>query len=770
MSAPTQIAIRRFSVDPWSFRDDRTSSTIFDKQDIQAVEAIMTQGNGFIGTRGATEEPMDENEWHSFSATFLNGVYGCVENKYTWRRHGLSPEGEFTLRVPCWQRIQIEVNGETFHMRHGEVIDHQRTLDMKNGVLTRTLEWVSPQGIRVVLHFERLVSMTRLHAATTRLRVRAIDAAQIRVVSGLNADVHNMLPYEQFLELRTGRVNDQTISLDLFAESSELSVAEAVSMRCSGCTGEGAVEGLNHFCTFTRDLAAGEELVFEKFAALYGGPEDPQQLAQAEAEADQLAEVGFDTLLAENKTWWSSFWQGADIEIDDQEELQQGIRYGMFQLTQQTGRDGKTNIGAKGLSGYLYYGKAFWDTEVYMLPSLTNADPMIGKSLLNFRYNTLEQARDHAKNLGYRGALFPWETISGKESAFIYEASTAQYHINTAIAHAISRYHMVTADNEWLFGKGAELLIELCRTLRSVGCFIEGKGFCLNGVCGPDEYSPMIDNNAYTNVMTAWTFRYCLDVLDRYQTADALACTALCDRLGWTAEERTDLQKAADEIFVPSDEDKGILLAYDGYLGREDLTREAFHKRYPDGYGESFMINFWRTQIIKQADTVLLLYLRSRDFDRDLKARTYDFYEPRTLHSSSLSACIHAIVASDIGRTDLLSSYLDYALRMQIDDIQGNVCAGLQTAAMGGAWQVVVHGIGGVIMQDDELSINPHLPEGWTGLRFKLRWAGCQMQVQISTEATTATLLTGPGCSFTLIDQEITLSPDQPNVRTNHKG
>jgi len=727
---------------------------------VAEVASVFSQGNGFVGMRGGFDEPVSDNPWDGRDAVFLNGSYEYEEIKYAWRRYGLPERAQVMLRIPDWHYVLLKIGGQRVRMTEGRVIASSRRFNLRDGVLTRSLDWEAPDGAMIRLQSSRFVSMTRPACAALQYSVTPLTAdVDVSLEFPLDGDVRNLFSDAKFLSVEEagGEGNEQHVALT--ARKSGVRVAVAVRIDSSYPV-ETRVEDEAVRTSLTCRLSKGQRLTVHKIAGMAMEEGGASPLEAARGTARTAAADGWNRLLEEHRAWWEERWNDMDIEIEGDDPIQQGIRFSMMQLLQHVGRDGYSNIGAKGMTGYNYAGKTFWDTEMYMAPFFLNTDPQIARALIDFRYHTLDKARDHAKELGYAGALFPWETINGEESAFIFEASTAQYHLQAAVGLAIRRYHAVTGDWDYVRERGLEILVETSRVLYSIGAFVPTRegAFCINMVCGPDEYTPCVDNNCYTNVMTKHHFLYTVAMLGRLKEENPETHTDLSARMALYEDEPERWREAAEKMYIPYSDELGVYLQNDQFLYRtpmkvEDYLAAPIHKEFP--------LNQWRLQLLKQADVVLLEAVRPLDFDKEQKRRDYEFYEPKTIHDSSLSPCCYSIVARELGIEEQADPYLCYTVRLDLDNYQ-RTGDGLHAPGMGGAWWCLVQGVAGLVIQDERLDFDPRLPKEWKGLRLKYRFAASQVDIEIRPDRVRWTLMSGPGFEFSFQGERQTISREQP--------
>jgi beta-phosphoglucomutase len=743
-------------------------------------ETIFATGNGMIGFRGNLEEgwhgPVDQ----SVPGTYINGFYESEPICYGEGAYGYAKNSQTLLNVTDGKRIRLWVEGELFHLFHGRIVNHRRTLDLKNGILMREGTWESPKGHQIRLLTRRLVSLTRRHIAAIQYIVEPLNFdGHLRLESALEGEVTNQITGN---DPRTGAAFTgkvlQTEKRILTATGGALQQRT----RNTGFTLASVMDhGLETDATVTMqpiqedervairweiEATQGQPIRLIKILSYVTSRDMPEEtlLQQALAEAETAREDGFEMLAQEQSDFLAEYWEHSDIRIEGDPALQQGVRFNAFHLLQSVGRDGKTNISAKGLTGEGYEGHYFWDTETYILPTFLYSHPQIARQLLQYRYHILDHARERARELSHRGALYPWRTIGGEETSAYYPAGTAQYHINADIIHALKRYMHATNDEAFFLECGAEMLFETARFWVDLGDWIPGKGFCLNGVTGPDEYTAIVNNNAYTNLMARDHLDYAYTSACKMQAEHPEAWQALSTKLDLTDAEIEAWKQAAAGMVLPYDRERGILAQDDSFLEKAVWDFANTPKdRYP------LLLHYhplviYRHQVLKQADLVLALFLQSEAFSLAEKKRNYDYYEPLTTHDSSLSPCIHSIVAAELGYKEKAYHYFMQTARMDLDDYNQNVKDGVHTASMAGAWLSIVNGFAGMREENGQLRFQPMIPDAWQRYRFRIRFQGRSLEVDISRQATTYTLLAGEPFTITHQGRPVELSVGSPAV------
>ena len=505
-----------------------------------------------------------------------------------------------------------------------------------------------------------------------------------------------------------------------------------------------------------KEVVEGENLNVLVGSIPLEGAETEAVKAQILSILKEAVKKGFKSEAASQEACMKAMWNQADVVIEGDDALLQGMRFNLFHILQSASRDGKNGMGAKGLSGEGYEGHYFWDTEMYVMPALiyTNAD--LAKSLLGYRYRTLDEARDRARVLGHeKGALYPWRTINGQEASTYFPLGTAQYHINADIAYAFKLYLDVTGDMEFLKDQAAEVLVETARVWADVGCFAESRGgkYCICAVTGPDEYNAIVDNNFYTNLMARENIRDAGWALDTLRAMDEAAWEALVAKLGVKEEERALWNRIVENMYFPYDEGRKVYPLDDGFMMRKPwdeskIPPEKRHLLY-ENYHPLFI---FRQRMSKQADAILGMVLHSNYFTEEELRRNYDFYQEVTLHHSSLSTCIFGILACRIGYEEEAYTYFAQSARMDLDDYHDNFYAGIHAANMAGTWQAVVFGFAGLRVNRGFLELHPILPEKMKGYEFRFMYRGRLLHVRTGREGTRVTLLSGDGVVLWLGD------------------
>jgi len=502
---------------------------------------------------------------------------------------------------------------------------------------------------------------------------------------------------------------------------------------------------------YAAELAPGGAIVIEKFVAWSAGTDPAPLDRQAVAAADAAASRGFDALERDQSEAWSAFWRDADLGIEGDAPLDQALQFSLFHLRQSTPADGRHGLAAKGLTGQGYEGHAFWDTEVFALPVLQMTAPALVRASLDWRLRTIEPARAHARELNHPlGALYPWRTIAGAEGSGYFPSGSAQYHINAAVAFAL-RLHHLGGPGEPVSAGDATMLFETARIWMQIGRHDSAQdgAFCIYSVTGPDEYSALVNNDCYTNRMAQMHLRYAADVAERLASAAPQTYRAVAQAIDLLEGEPVAWRRAADAMYLPVDARRGVQPQDDGFL-----DRPLWNFATEPGDERPLLLRFhpltlYRHQVCKQPSVVLADVLVGEGIAAPQKRRDFDYYEPLTVHDSSLSASTWSILAAELG---LVGSALDYfreGARLDLDDLHGNASHGAHMAAMAGTWLSLVWGFGGLRIADDgELRLRPVLPPAWTAYRFSLQWRGCLLRVNVSAAGVRYDLERGTALAF----------------------
>ena len=741
-----------YPVDEWRIVEKR-----FSRDYLEQAETLFSLANGYLGMRGSFEEGRPVFQ----SGTFVNGFHETWPIPYGETAYGFATTGQTMLNVTDAKLLKLYVDDEPFAIEFAHLLHYERVLDMRRGVLERTILWETPAGKRVEIRSTRLVSFAHRHLAAVNYEVTVHAAAPVVLSSEMIVPTHTDA---QEGDPRRTRGFEQRVLRAAGCQHEGRRLLQAHRTRNSGMTLACAVDHLiDTDCHFTTDTSCEDDeasLVFSinaqpgqtfrvtKFITYHTShTSSAEELTErAGRTLDRALAGGWRELLTSQVEFLADRWRRSDVQIKGDARVQQSVRWNLFQLIQASARVEGAGIGARGLTGQTYEGHYFWDTEIYVLPFLIYTAPRIARNLLRFRYQMLDKARERAQLVGEQGALFPWRTINGEEASAHYAAGTAQYHINADVVHAIRKYVDVSGDQAFLGEHGAEILVETARLWRSLGFFSPRRDgrFCIHAVTGPDEYNTVVNNNLFTNMMARENLRYAAEVLEHMEREAPESYAAVVHRTGLQEHEPRDWLAASEAMLLPYDDERRIHLQDDSFLDKQEWDFGSV----PDDHYPLLLsyhpLVIYRHRVIKQADVVMAMFLLGREFDAEAKRRNFDFYDPLTTGDSSLSVCIQSIIASEIGYQEEAYRYFRYAVLMDLADLGGNVRDGVHVAAIGGTWMTLVYGFAGLRDDQDQLSFDPRLPQQWDGMRFQVIVGGQEIEIDLNHDIALYTLRQGP--------------------------
>ena len=721
-------------------------------------ETLLTLGNGRIGVRGAHEEGAI---WPGTfqNDVFINGFYESEPITYPESAYGFAKTNQFMVRVPNATAITFTINGEDFDPTQGKIEHYQRHLDFKTGILTRSFDWTSPKGQTLRIHSERLVSFTHPNLVALRYSVTPLNNSGVITLSSkisnysvqakndsavddprVGASLSGQLQFQRHDVFENGSAFTHSTHHSGWFVTTAVTHQLNMSAKHNHTHDEYISE--HHY---QASCQAQQTITLTKYCAYLTTQNDAahnQLYTQALATLHTAQDLGFDTLIEQQTQYLTDFWHSSQIEIGGDDALQQGMRFSAFQLLQSAGRDGKTNIAAKGVTGAGYDGHYFWDTEIYVLPFFLHTQPEIARQLLQYRASILPAARERAREMAHpHSALYPWRTITGPECSSYFPAGTAQYHINADIAYATALYTHVTGDCSFIVESGAEMIFETARIWPDLGHFSDNGEFGIYTVTGPDEYTAIVNNNLFTNLMARHHLRFALETAEYLHNHHPERYAELCARIGLTDEELALWQRIAEHMKVPFDAER-LLHAQDDAFFDKPLWNFADTpaSNYP------LLLHYhplviYRHQVCKQPDVVLALLLLGDEFTAEEKRRNYDYYEAITTHDSSLSSCIFSIMASEVGYGEKAYDYFMQTARLDLDNLHHNTQHGLHCAALAGSWMALVYGFAGMRSNVKIPQFAPFLPAQWTHYQFVVRLHNCSLQVRVEAHQVTYQLL-----------------------------
>ncbi|MFN8386236.1 MAG: glycoside hydrolase family 65 protein [Anaerolineales bacterium] len=711
----------------WTF-----SENSFNPESQNHKETIFTIGNGYLSTRGAMEEGYPKER----RATFVHGVFDDVPLVFTELANS-----------PDWLPVHIYLNGERFSIDAGTVEHFERHFDLHTGVLTRTVGWRSPSGNSATIVFERFASLADQHLLCIRCRVTPEFDGTVEIRASLNGNMDNE-GYAHWEWIGQGERNG-VYHLHSRTRSSKIDLALAMRLITSSAPVRSEYWDAKSVPTLSMSFSAkrGEAITVDKMVGIATSRDAAKPVEMAEERV--RAAASWESAFEATKQAWVREWNRCDVEIEGDEEAQLAIRFNIFQmLIAAPHRDNRVSIGAKTLSGFGYRGHAFWDTEIFMLPLFLYTAPEIARNLLDYRYERLPGARQKAKDNGFEGAQFPWESAdTGEEVTPTWLPHFAdrkkliriwtgdiEIHISADVAYAAYGYWQTTGDDPWFIEKGAELILDTAKFWASRAEWNEdAQRYEFNDVVGPDEYHDRVDNNYYTNRMAKWNLQTALDVLDWLKAHARAKADELTQRLGLAPDRLAKWTEVLSQIYLPVRAD-GLIEQFEGYFQRRDVDLASLEPRNISAQALFGIEGCNETQVIKQPDVLMLQYLLFNEFTDDQIRINYDYYTARTDHTfgSSLGPSIQAIMACEVGKPDDAYEHFIRAVRADLRDVRGNAGDGIHGASAGGTWQAVVFGFGGLRVTPQGWTTQPRLPRHWKRLSFRFIHRGKPAVVEIT--------------------------------------
>ena len=749
-----------FKIDPW-----RVIEEGFDPAYSRVSESVFSLANETMGVRGCFDEG---GTIDSLRGAYTNGVYDIEPIGKSYR--GIIDRTHFMIPTAEWLMTEISLDGETLDLGKSKFRDFKRELDMRSGTLSRSLIWETASGKELRLFFLRFLDMEHRERAYQRVTLEALNfSGRVEFASGLSFDVTHEGYQKCFwqqprMETGSGRLMLQAKTT---RSNQEVFAGALVNLpKDAKATAEGKTARL---CA-SLCLEQGAPLSVDKRVVILFDGQTGDALWQSGMQALAACEkVSLDEAQNAMRSYWADFWRTSDIEIEasgeDAAAEQQGVRFCSFQLKQTyNGGSMRHNIGAKGLTGEAYNGHAFWDTEAGCLPFYLFTNPAAARDLLLFRYNTLPQALERAQMLDCQGACYPIATLNGQEACSLWQHASLQMQPSTAVAYGIWHYVRVTGDEDFLWDYGAEMLLQIARFLASR---VEKGGrtgkYGFFGVMGPDEFHMMVNNNAYTNYMGMRTLSYACEALEKLGRARPEAYAALARKMGLTEKEAAHWQEIAENMYIPMDE-SGLIEQHDDYFNLPHTDIHAIPVSQFPLYEHWSYDRIYRSDMIKQPDVLMLLYLYNSSFSRDVKRVNYEFYEPRTIHESSLSPAIHSVLAAELDKMEEAVRFFGFATRLDLDNYNRNTREGLHITSIALAWINIVYGFAGLRSDGEQLRFAPRLPERWRRLSFFIQYRGRVIRVRMEKEKTGFALTQGEPLSLLIYDKSYTLNGEEQFV------
>jgi alpha,alpha-trehalose phosphorylase len=792
ISAADPLDRNRFPIDEWKFTEAEYSA-----DDLGVTESLFAVGNGYLGMRGNVEEGR-ETFTHG---TFINGFHETWPIRHAEEAFGFARVGQTIVNVPDNKTIKLYVDDEPMLLSVADLETYERSLDFRDGLLRRNIVWRTPGGKRVKVTSTRMVSFTQRHLAIMTMEVTMLDAAAPVVISsqtlnrqdgrdeyhvrsaamGTGADPRKGAPFEaRVLEPQSHWWQDQRIILGYRCANSKMTLAV----------------GVDHQITTDNDYrvyTSADEDTGKMVYRVQAMPRQPIKVSKVVAyhtsrgvpsrelvdrcrrTLDRVLEHGVEPEFVAQREWLDKFWERSDVVVHGQPVLQQAIRWNLFQVAQATARAEQSGVPAKGVTGTGYSGHYFWDTEIFVLPFLTYTSPQMARSELRFRYNMLGAARRRAEELAQNGALFPWRTVNGEEASAYYAAGTAQYHIDADIAYALCKYVAASGDQDFMNREGVDLLVETARLWADLGFWRENgtghRSFHIHGVTGPDEYTTVVNDNLFTNVMARFNLAKAAELLQQLKRELPRAYQRVALRLELADAEIEEWAACAESMSIPYDRITGINPQDAHFLDREvwDLKNTPPEKRPLMLHYHPLVI--YRFQVLKQADVVLALFLQGDHFSYEQKRNNFEYYDPITTGDSTLSGIVQSIIAAEVGYRDLALRYFYNALFVDLADLHDNVSDGVHVASTGGVWNILAHGFAGMRDYNGKITFDPRLPASWPGLTFQITLRGTRVKVDLTNREITFTIVEGDSVELWVRGEPVIVSAGEPvTVPLAHQG
>ncbi len=747
----------------------------FEPSRVKSSESLFSIGNGAMGQRANFEEKYSGK---TFQGSYIAGVYYPDKTRVGWWKNGYPEYFAKVLNAPNWIGINITINGEELDLNACQSIENfRRELNMKEGWLSRSFKAKLKNDVEIQVETKRFLS----------LDIDEIGAIEYNITP-LNVEAE--ITFSPYLD--NGITNEDTNWEDKFwdvinvshEDHSAFILSRTMKTHFYVCTAMHTQIAINGILqkqaktvnetndrvefNYQNHINKGDTLTLTK----YGGytvdrNHDKDQLVKvAKNTFEKVSKLGFNALLQMQKEAWAKIWDMADISINGDVKAQQGIRFNIFHLNQTyLGKDARLNIGPKGFTGEKYGGSTYWDTEAYCIPFyMATKDQKVARSLLEYRYNHLEKAIENAQKLGFvnGAALYPMVTMNGEECHNEWEITFEEIHRNGAIAFAIYNYHRFTNDYSYIPEKGLEVLIGIARFWHQRATFSKAKNkFVILGVTGPNEYENNVNNNFYTNYIAKWCINYALDNINKVEKEYATDYSRIMSKVQLTNNELNQWKNVADAMYFPFDSERNIYLQQDGFLDKELITVADLDKSQRPINQKWSWDRILRSPYIKQADTLQGMYFFEDQFSLEELERHFDFYEPFTVHESSLSPCVHSIQAAKLGRMEQAYTFYLRTSRLDLDDYNKEVHEGLHITSMAGTWMSIVEGFGGMRVKNNTLSFTPRIPKQWEAYSFKINFRDQILKVTVSQDTTKFELDGTSNLDIIVNDKSVTITTNK---------
>ncbi|MGI6678543.1 MAG: glycoside hydrolase family 65 protein [Dehalobacterium sp.] len=736
-----------------------------DQYHISLNETLFHNANGYIGIRYDFEEGYPEKIGYVRSQ-YINGFYDYTPTRQAENLYGLVNEKQTMLNIADTQSIKVFFDDEQFCMFNGTVLKSRLWLDMDKGTTVRNVIWRSPFGKEVELTVTRMASFHQLSLFTIEYEILPLNfSGEVVIESGHNGEVYNFVDPEdprmafEFMQHLTPVMSEFKDGVSYITSATSRSGLEVCScvknILFQKHQQEFITEGNKIICQFETEATQGESIKLYKYSVFCDSIRHVNARKQAEQEMVQALSVPLIYFYQKQEEYLANYWDHCLIEIEGNHEMNLATRYSVYQLIQAVGKDNYSNIAPKGLSGDGYEGQYFWDSEMYIQPFFTVTKPDLSRILLENRYAILDMARENARILGHqKGALFPWRTIMGRECSGYFPSGSAQYHINGDIAYAVVAYYLATKDVTFLEEIGAEIIFETARLWMEAGNFHEGK-FYINNVTGPDEYTCIVNNNYFTNIVAQYNLLWAVKLFHLLKNSDSFV--ALINKLEIQENEIVGFKKAAENMYLPYDEQLKINPQDDSFLQKRRWNLSTIPKNKFPLLLHYHPLHLYRHQICKQADTIMAHFIMEDAQSEETMINSFHFYEKITTHDSSLSYCIFSIMAARLGMVDKAYAYYELTAKLDLTDGHGNTDDGIHVANMGGNALAIIYGFGGFRLKEQGISLRPILPDQWTGYSFNLTFEGSKILVRVGKDRCLINLKSGNAKKINVYGQEYLL-------------
>ncbi|MEP2689518.1 glycoside hydrolase family 65 protein [Maribacter dokdonensis] len=746
----------------------------FDKENVKSSESIFSIGNGAMGQRANFEETYSGN---TFQGSYIAGVYYPDKTRVGWWKNGYPEYFAKVLNAPNWIGINIKINGEELDLATcKKVSNFRRELNMKEGVYTRSFLAVTSNNVEIEVVVKRFLSLEIDEVGAISYQIKVLNTKASLVFepyldSGITNEDSNW--DDKFWNTTNVSIEENRAFIEAHTMKTEFKTCTFMqaSLDYEGATVEGvASEKTDNFVSlkFEQEVEANSTVTLTKFGGYTVTRNHPNDALKqvAHNKLSEVSEIGFEGLLQKQKEAWSAIWEMSDIVIEGDIKAQQGIRFNIFQLNQTyLGTDSTLNIGPKGFTGEKYGGSTYWDTEAYCIPFyMATKDDKVARKLLKYRYNHLEKAIENAKKLGFSNgaALYPMVTMNGEECHNEWEITFEEIHRNGAIAFAIHNYFRYTGDYSYIPEMGLEVLIGISRFWHQrVNLSKDKNKYVMLGVTGPNEYENNVNNNWYTNYLAKWCINYTLTQLDKVKSGYPDDYHRVVGKTKLTDRECEKWKKVANKMYFPYSKEYGVFLQQDGFLDKELVRVDDLPKSERPINQKWSWDRILRSPYIKQADVLQGFYFFEEDFSTEDLERHFDFYEPFTVHESSLSPCVHSIQAAKLGRMEQAYNFYLRTSRLDLDDYNKEVEEGLHITSMAGTWMSIVEGFGGMRVVNDKLSFKPQIPNQWNAYSFKVNFRNRIIKVNVTADCTTFQLIGTKEVSIRVNGKKVELFPDE---------